>query len=187
MTAKQQPKRTPNTSPTTGTSAATSPARPAETEEPARADGLAGDSESGFDNVPATEPPVGEEAEPTPAEQLAAAQVPSDVRPLREPDKFKALQAFVAHDLTLPSLEGLLGRMVNAGILTEKRLWETVNPWQTAPRALAKLQDPEQLAGYWPMVCFLRGRMLGNPRADALLAGAWAILDVVRELRAEAP
>lgn len=141
---------------------------------PAEDDRLRGEADTDRDNLPLTEPGVEEESEsetPTP--------------PIPEPEKFANLVTFIEKGFTVRSIEGQVGRMINCQVLTDKALWQTPNRWDTAKRAMAKLKDPAQLVEYWRVVVFLRGRNLGNPRAEAILAGSYAILDVVGEMMDE--
>jgi hypothetical protein len=102
-----------------------------------------------------------------------------------EIEKFIALQHYLDATMTVRSVDAQIGRMVRAGVITDRSRWSRGNPWDTAQKALARLRDPAQLARYWRGVCFFQGRSLGSQRTEALLAASWAILDVTRELFAE--
>ncbi len=101
---------------------------------------------------------------------------------LREPAKFAQLLSHILSTLSVASVESQLGKLVTAGLLTNKNLWETKDPWSTAKKALEKLRDPVWLARYWPSLCFLRGKALGNTRAEAQIAMSIAVIETVGEM-----
>ena len=98
---------------------------------------------------------------------------------LREPEKFAALRTYIDLTLSVPSVEAQIRKLTAAGLLTDKNLWETKDPWHVAATALAKVKDPVWLAGYWPSICFLRGKTLGNPRNEAQIAMSIAVIETV--------
>ena len=98
---------------------------------------------------------------------------------LREPGKFAALRTYIASTLSAPSVEAQIGKLTAAGLLTDKNLWETKDPWHVAATALTRVKDPVWLAGAWPAICFLRGKTLGNPRNEAQIAMSIAVIETV--------
>jgi hypothetical protein len=101
---------------------------------------------------------------------------------LREPEKFATLRTYIDSTLSVPSVEAQIGKLAAAGMLTDRNLWETKDPWHVAATALARVKDPVWLAGYWPSICFLRGKTLGNPRNEAQIAMSIAVIETVGEM-----
>ena len=171
--------KTTTISPTTATSPAISPERPAANSD---ADGRTIPPEVGELPDPQERTDPVHPIDPIDEKPTIEEQVDDGPGSLREPGKFAALRTYIASTLSAPSVEAQIGKLTAAGLLTDKNLWETKDPWHVAATALAKVKDPVWLAGYWPSICFLRGKTLGNPRNEAQIAMSIAVIETVGEM-----
>jgi hypothetical protein len=117
----------------------------------------------------------------------ACAPIPElEIEPLPEvpePEKFAKL-CRAASELTVSKVSSQLGRLIQAGILSDKNNWATTQEHRHGiPQIVVELcKDPETIVNYWPLVRFLRGRSLGHPAAEIRIVVSWAILGTITML-----
>ena len=88
---------------------------------------------------------------------------------------------YIRHSVTASSVNAQIGAMIISAQITAVHNW-TVRANDLGERALAKVKDPEILANYWPMIVFMREKLLGDVFSETRMAMAFAILAAIKDI-----
>lgn len=132
------------------------------------------------DNVPDTEPDVEEEPETPvdPEPDLLTLQGQA----IPEPQAFARLRKYISSGTTISATQKQIGRLIQAGVLSQKQLWPIRDTDEFIKRTHAKLQNPQTLLVYWRLIVFMRGNSIGTPQVEFRMAVSWAAMATMRGL-----
>jgi hypothetical protein len=100
---------------------------------------------------------------------------------LPEHDKFLSFCA-ACREVNESRVAAQLARMVAAGVVTEKSNWPTDKRHEVCRMATEKCHQETSIRHLWPLLCFLRGKALGNHKVEVQLFISWVILGELAEI-----